>query len=98
MYRGLVIGLLAVAAHGGAMAWTVAPMDMPADTGSVLFAAQQGVSLAQATQIALQRYPGRVVRAETVMRGGRREHTIRILGTDGRVRTVRVDAQSGAIL
>lgn len=98
MRRGLVIGLLSIAAHGGAWAWTVVP-ETPAETiGTGLYAAQQGVSLAQATQIALRQFPGRVVRAETVMRGGRREHTIRILGTDGRVRTVRVDARTGAIL
>ncbi|MEO8465780.1 MAG: PepSY domain-containing protein [Gammaproteobacteria bacterium] len=63
------------------------------------FAAQRGgVSLGQATSMARGRYPGRVVRAETVMMGDRVVHEIRILGDDGRVRTVRVDAQTGAFM
>lgn len=44
------------------------------------------------------RYPGRVVRAETVQMGDRLVHEIRILGDDGRVRTVRIDAQTGSFL
>lgn len=63
------------------------------------FAAQRGgISLGQATAMALGRYPGRVVRAETVMIGDRVVHEIRILGNDGRVRTVRVDAQTGSFM
>jgi len=63
------------------------------------FAAQRGgISLSQATSMALGRYPGRVVRAESVMIGDRVVHEIRILGNDGRVRTVRVDAQTGSFL
>jgi uncharacterized membrane protein YkoI len=57
-----------------------------------------GVSREQATAMALMRYPGRVVRAETVQMGDRVVHEIRILGDDGRVRTVRIDAQTGAFL
>ena len=57
-----------------------------------------GVSLQQATSMAQMRYQGRVVRAETVQMGDRVVHEIRILGDDGRVRTVRIDAQSGAFL
>jgi hypothetical protein len=62
------------------------------------FPAQRGggVSLAQATAMATSRFPGRVVRAETVNQG--KVHEIRILGDDGRVRTVRIDAQTGAFL
>jgi hypothetical protein len=64
------------------------------------FPAQRGggVSLAQATAIATSRFQGRVVRAETVNRGDRVVHEIRILGDDGRVRTVRIDAQTGSFL
>jgi uncharacterized membrane protein YkoI len=57
-----------------------------------------GVSLQQATAMAQMRYPGTVVRAETVQSGDRVVHEIRILGDDGRVRTVRIDAQTGAFL
>lgn len=58
-----------------------------------------GISLAQATAMARSRFPGRVVRAETVRLGDRAVHEIRILGEDGRtVRTVRIDAQTGSFL
>ena len=63
------------------------------------FAAQRGgISLSQATAMALGRYQGRVVRAETVMIGDRVAYEIRILGNDGRVRTVRIDAQTGSFM
>ena len=58
-----------------------------------------GVSLQQATSIALNAFPGRVVGARTVQMGDRAVHEIRILGEDGRtVRTFRIDAQTGAFL
>lgn len=98
MTRTLITCLLALTAQSGAWAWTVAPQASLVEPGTSLHATQGGISLSQATQIALQQNPGRVVRAETVDRGGRREHHIRILGGDGRVRTVRVDANSGRIL
>ena len=64
-----------------------------------LFPSQRGgVSLAQATSMAQGRYQGRVVKAETVQMGDRLVHEIRILGDDGRVRTVRIDAQTGSFL
>ena len=63
------------------------------------FAAQRGgISLGQATAMARSRYPGRVVRAEMVMIGERVVYEIRILGDDGRVRTVRIDAQTGSFM
>jgi hypothetical protein len=64
-----------------------------------LFPSQRGgVSLEQATAMARSRFQGRVVRAETVQMGERLVHEIRILGEDGRVRTVRIDAQTGQFL
>ena len=58
-----------------------------------------GVSLQQATSMALNSFPGRVVGARTVQMGDRAVHEIRILGEDGHtVRTFRVDAQTGAFL
>ena len=96
MARGLLTCVLALVLQGPASAWTVEPAELSDDGGTSAYAAQAGVSLAQATELALDRYPGQVVRAETVTRGGRQEHQIRILGADGRVRTVRIDAQTGA--
>jgi uncharacterized membrane protein YkoI len=69
------------------------------DAPTVLFAAQRGgISLAQATAMAQSRYRGRVVSAKTIMAGDRVIHEVRILGDDGRVRTVRIDAQTGSFL
>jgi hypothetical protein len=56
------------------------------------------ISLQQAIEIALRDNPGRVVRADTKVQGTRTIHEIRILGADNRVRTVRIDAQSGGAL
>jgi uncharacterized membrane protein YkoI len=98
MVRGLLTCVLVLALQSAALAWTVEPSALPEDAASEMYAAQSGVSLAQATEMAQQRYPGQVVRAETVTRGGRREHQIRVLGADGVVRTVRIDAQTGAFL
>jgi uncharacterized membrane protein YkoI len=57
-----------------------------------------GVSLQQATAMARRQFPGQVVKAETVRVGDRLVHEIRILGEDGRVRNVRIDAETGAVL
>jgi uncharacterized membrane protein YkoI len=66
-----------------------------------LFPAQQGggISLSQATSMALSRFPGQVVRAQPVREGDRVIYEIRILGEDGRtVRNFRIDAQTGSFL
>jgi uncharacterized membrane protein YkoI len=60
-------------------------------------AAQSGVSLDQAVQMAQNRYRSKAVKAETVDDGGRRVHRIRLLSAEGMVRTVHVDAQTGAM-
>jgi hypothetical protein len=61
-------------------------------------AQRASISLGQATAMAQSRYPGRVVKAESVMQGDHVIHVIRIIDKDGRVRTVRIDAQTGAFL
>ena len=94
----ILIGILALAASGGANAWIIEPAAEIDRNDTSIHAAQGQVSLAQATELAQRRFPGRVVRAETVSRGGRRIHNIRILDADGVVRTVRIDAQTGAFL
>jgi uncharacterized membrane protein YkoI len=70
----------------------------PEDCPTARTVQRGGISLSQATAIAQSRVPGRVVSAKTVMAGDRVIHEIRILGDDGRVRTVRVDAQTGAVM
>lgn len=90
--------ILALAVSNGAGAWIIDPIAAIERDATTAYTAQGAVSLAQATELARSRFPGQVVRAETESRGGRRIHNIRILGTDGRVRTVRIDAQTGAFL
>ena len=55
------------------------------------------VSLDQAVEIAQRRYRAKAIKAETVRQGERRIHQIRLLGADGKVLNVRVDAESGAM-
>jgi uncharacterized membrane protein YkoI len=111
-YAGVLAAGMAVAAALGASAAAQArprslPLEQVEHAAEPLAAAQRdqlfpaqrgGVSLAQATSMAQGRYQGRVVRAETVQMGERTVHEIRILGDDGRVRTVRIDAQTGSFL
>jgi uncharacterized membrane protein YkoI len=90
------------AARPRASSWqdTEQEVELIGPTQDRLIPAQRGggVSLQQATSIALSQFPGRVVGARTVQMGDRTVHEIRILGEDGRrVRTFRVDAQTGAI-
>jgi hypothetical protein len=56
-----------------------------------------GVSLDQAVEMAQRRYRAKAVKAETVQNGERRIHHIRLLSAEGKVWTVRVDAESGAM-
>ena len=72
------------------------PPREPAPTAAI---AQQGpVTLERAIAMASERYGGRVARAQTTTRGGRRVHEITILGEDQRVRIVRIDAETGRFL
>lgn len=76
----------------------VEPFD---ETPTAAVAQQGGISLDQARRLASERYPGRVVRAETTARNGRRIHEIRILVEgegESRMRIVRIDAETGRFL
>jgi uncharacterized membrane protein YkoI len=53
------------------------------------------ISLDEAVSSARERYPGRVLSAETRRENGRERHSIRILTDDGQVRRLQIDAQSG---
>jgi uncharacterized membrane protein YkoI len=55
----------------------------------------QAISLDEAVARAERQYKARVVRAEEKRHGDRIEYRIRLLGEDGRVFEVRVDAASG---
>jgi uncharacterized membrane protein YkoI len=51
----------------------------------------------QAVRMAERRYKARVVRVESIKRGGRTVYVLRLLDQRGRVFTVRIDASSGRI-
>ena len=93
----IALGLLMAAAGPGAARPQAAPFGIwpDDDSASAQTVQQRGVTLQQAIAMAQQRYQGKVVRAETKSQNGRRVHEIRILGDDGRVRTVRYDADDG---
>jgi uncharacterized membrane protein YkoI len=55
------------------------------------------ISLDQAVQMAQNRYRAKAVKAETVNRGGRRVHEVRLLSAEGKVWTVRIDAETGSM-
>lgn len=57
--------------------------------------AERRTSLEQAVNEARERYPGRVLSAETRREAGREAHRIRILTDDGRVKRLEMDAESG---
>jgi uncharacterized membrane protein YkoI len=64
-------------------------------SASALVYADRRTSLEDAVSDARNRYPGRVLSAETDRRGGRESYRIRILTKDGRVKRLRVDPESG---
>lgn len=57
--------------------------------------ADRAISLDEAVAQAERRYKARAVRAEEKRHGDRIEYRIRLLGEDGRVFEVRIDAGSG---
>ena len=85
--------LFSAAAFGGSVQ-TATPSATPASM--LLRLAAGGISLDQAVQMAQARYNARVVRAETTREGDRVYYRLRLLSSDGRVFSVRVDAQTGS--
>jgi uncharacterized membrane protein YkoI len=57
--------------------------------------ADRRTSLEDAVSEARDRYPGRVISAETRRKDGRESHKIRILTDEGRVKRLDIDAESG---
>lgn len=69
---------------------------LPVSAGPVL--AGDGVSLDAAVAAAQERHRARVVKAEVIESDGRKVYALRLLGGDGRVWTIRIDAATGAEL
>lgn len=67
----------------------------PRERGGERAMAERSISLDEAVAQAERRYKARAVRAEEKRHGERIEYRIRLLGDDGRVFEVRVDAATG---
>ena len=66
--------------------------------GALRVAADDGVSLSEAIRRVREAYGDvTILKAETRGRNGKRFHEIKILTEEGRVRTVRVDADDGRL-
>jgi len=64
---------------------------------ALVLAAAHPLSLDQAVALVEQRFHARVVRADARSENGHTVYVLRLLNESGRVWTVRVDAESGAI-
>jgi uncharacterized membrane protein YkoI len=84
VWPAIVLGAALAAAAG------VAP-----DEPRAWVLAQAAMSLERAVQIAETRFKARVVRADTQREGGHVVYRLRMLSPDGRVFSVRIDAQTG---
>ena len=98
MTRMLTLAMLCLALAGGAVAPTAAQAgdrDRGHGRGQSAAYADRAISLDEAVAQAERRYKARAVRAEEKRHGDRIEYRIRLLGEDGRVFEVRIDAGSG---
>jgi uncharacterized membrane protein YkoI len=104
----LANGALSLGPAGSAQAVAYAPAgtepvaalnasEAPAASVIVQLPNRRAPTLAEAIVSAQNRYPGRVVRAQTIPQGNGSVHEIRIIGNDGGVHTVRVDARTGVV-
>jgi hypothetical protein len=83
----------------GAAVWAASPSASPPPTVAAgPKAAPHPLTMDQAVRMAERRYKARVVRVESIKRGGRTVYVLRLLDQRGRVFTVRIDASSGRIL
>jgi uncharacterized membrane protein YkoI len=93
-----LLGILCLALTAGAVASgqvQASERDKHRDNGNERVMADRAISLDEAVARAERRYEARVVRAEEKRHGDRIEYRIRLLGADGRVFEVRIDAQTG---
>ncbi|MFQ6005523.1 MAG: PepSY domain-containing protein [Woeseia sp.] len=60
----------------------------------LLVAQSNGRTLSEAVEIVKRRYKGRIVSAETKLRGNREVHHIKVLTEDGKVKTVEIQGRT----
>jgi hypothetical protein len=92
---GALLGLLLALALLVAPAAAKAAPPPPVQGDLPVLAQANGVSLDQAVAQVRRRTGGRVLSAETQMSNGVPIHHIRVLTSDQRVRTIRVDGRTG---
>jgi uncharacterized membrane protein YkoI len=93
--RPLVALLLLLATAAWPVTDAVASNGNRGRGGGARVMAERAISLDEAVAQAERRYKARAVRAEEKRHGDRVEYRIRLLGEDGRVFEVRIDAASG---
>ncbi|HWN06109.1 MAG TPA: PepSY domain-containing protein [Steroidobacteraceae bacterium] len=93
--RCLVLGTLCLLLAGAAWPAGTAHAEGHGRRGAERSFADRGISLDEAVARAERRYKARAVKAEEKRHGDRIEYRIRLLGDDGRVFEVRVDAATG---
>ena len=89
----LCLALLAAIVASGPI--QASERDRHRDQGGERAMADHAISLDEAVARAERRYNARAVRAEEKRHDDRIEYRIRLLGADGRVFEVRIDAESG---
>lgn len=96
MTRTLTLAVLCLALLAGAFTTTEAQAsDRGRGRGQSSAYADRAITLDEAVAQAERRYNARAVRAEEKRHGDRIEYRIRLLGEDGRVFEVSIDAGSG---
>jgi len=93
----LLLALASISLSSPAVAGDVHRGDRGADRGRPIVLAKSEMSLDAAVAMVRERFGGKVISASTSNRGGKKVHVIKVLSDEGRVRTVRVDAQTGRI-
>jgi uncharacterized membrane protein YkoI len=96
-FLGLTVLLLAVGL-GAAHAASAVPPAAPPQAPARLALAATPLTMDEAVKMAEQRFHARVVKAEAQKGNGHVVYVLRLLNEAGRVWTVRVDADSGAVL
>lgn len=90
-----ILAVLLALAGAGLPAADAAAANRPRGDGDGRAQAEAAISLDEAVARAERRYKARAVRAEEKRHGDRIEYRIRLLGDDGRVFEIRVDAATG---
>ncbi len=90
----LALGSMSVAAQVDSVVQTARGGNVAPDGADHVILQGGGLTLDQAVQQVRRQYKGRIVSAETRVSGGRETHIIKVLLSDGTVKTVRVAGRS----